>query len=294
MSKQAAAFLPNEMWIHVGDSINWTSGSDDIHTVSFFLAGQAYGNFNVGCPGFSLTGVSFDGSHCVTTPTLTTGQSFSIKFTGPGNFKMICLVHTGMTGVIHVLAKSAPLPHDQAFYNDEAKDQQNSLIKDSDHGGMNMDMHKMESVRVIPGKHSVTAGTGELNATAAGFESLSVVRFLKGTIEIHEGDPLEFTNLDPTLPHTVTFGTEPPPPLFPVPSANVIPDADGARHVTLSFVGESAHSGFLVAAPQDQVGLGQSAPGTTVFRVTFTHAGTYNYICALHDTLGMVGKVIVK
>jgi hypothetical protein len=31
-----------------------------------------------------------------------------------------------------------------------------------------------------------------------------------------------------------------------------------------------------------------------VFRVTFTHAGTYDYICALHDNLGMVGKVIVK
>ena len=81
-----------------------TSGSDDIHTVSFFMAGQKYANFNVGCPGFSLTGVSFDGSHCVSTPPLTAGQSFTVKFSGPGNFKMICLVHTGMTGVIHVLA----------------------------------------------------------------------------------------------------------------------------------------------------------------------------------------------
>jgi len=296
MAKQAAAFLPNEMWIHVGDSINWTSGSDDIHTVSFFVTGQKYADFQTGCPGFSAPGTSFDGSHCVSAPPLVTGQNFNVKFTGPGNFKMICLVHTGMTGVIHVLAKSAALPHNQAFYDDEAKDQQNSLLKDTDHGAMDMDMDsdKMASVRVIPGKHSVTAGTGELNATAAGFESLSVVRFLKGTIEINEGDTLEFTNLDPTLPHTVTFGTEPPPPLLPAPSANVIPDVDGARHVTLSFVGESAHSGFLVAAPQDQPGLPQAAPGTTVFRVTFTHRGTYDYICALHDNLGMVGKVIVK
>jgi plastocyanin len=30
-----------------------------------------------------------------------------------------------------------------------------------------------------------------------------------------------------------------------------------------------------------------------VFRVTFLHAGTYDYKCALHDDLGMVGKVIV-
>jgi plastocyanin len=29
------------------------------------------------------------------------------------------------------------------------------------------------------------------------------------------------------------------------------------------------------------------------FRVTFTHTGTFNYFCALHDDLGMTGKVIV-
>jgi plastocyanin len=38
----------------------------------------------------------------------------------------------------------------------------------------------------------------------------------------------------------------------------------------------------------------QSLPlGTTRFRITFTHAGVYPYICALHDDLGMKGKIIV-
>jgi len=31
----------------------------------------------------------------------------------------------------------------------------------------------------------------------------------------------------------------------------------------------------------------------TRFRVTFTAPGTFNYICALHDDLGMKGTVIV-
>jgi plastocyanin len=31
----------------------------------------------------------------------------------------------------------------------------------------------------------------------------------------------------------------------------------------------------------------------TYFRVTFTGPGTYNYKCALHDNLGMVGQVVV-
>ncbi|MDP9050675.1 MAG: plastocyanin/azurin family copper-binding protein [Acidobacteriota bacterium] len=301
MGKQVVAFLPNEMWIHAGDTINWTSASGDIHTVSFLIAGQTYRDFTVGCPGFSASGTSFNGSACVSAPPLVAGQNFAVKFPKAGNYKLVCMVHTAMTGVIHVLATSATLPHTQAFYNEEAEDQTKSILADADMGDMDMGDHDhgdrdgkrkgMLAARVLPGKNSVVAGIGEMANTAAGFESLSVVRFLGATIEVRVGDTVEWTNLDPALPHTVTFGTEPGNPFPPV---NVTMDPDGARHATLNFVGDSAHSGFLVAAPQDQAGVPQSPPGTTVFRVTFTRAGTYKYICALHDNLGMVGKVIVE
>jgi plastocyanin len=295
MGKQAIAFLPNEIWIHVNDSINWTSATDEIHTVTFLAPGQAYTNFNVGCPGFAATSpVSFNGSICASTPTLTQGQSFAVKFTKAGNYKLVCLVHSHMTGVIHVLPTSAALPHNQAFYNDEAADQTKSILADTDKGhGDHDDMDDMLSAHVIPGKNSVVAGTGEMAATGGGFQSLSVQRFMGGTIEVRVGDTVEWTNHDPAEPHTVTFGTEPAGNPAP-PSANVTVDADGARHATLNSTSDSAHSGFLVTAPQDQAGVPQSPPGTTMFRVTFTRAGTYDYICALHDTLGMVGKVIVK
>ena len=32
---QALAFLPNEIWIHAGDSITWTFDVDEVHTVTF-------------------------------------------------------------------------------------------------------------------------------------------------------------------------------------------------------------------------------------------------------------------
>ena len=295
MAKQVMAFLPNEIWIHAGDSINWTSASGEIHTVSFLVAGQKYEDFLHGCPGYSLSGTSFNGSSCVSAPPLVTGQSFTVKFPVAGNFKLVCLVHTNMTGVIHVLPASAKLPHNQAFYNDEAADQTRAILADADkskgHEGHD-DMEDMFSARVIPGKNSVVAGTGEMASTAAGFQSLSVMRFMGGTVEIRAGDTVEWSNLDPSLPHTVTFGTEP---LNPgPPSGGVSLDADGARHATITFVGENVHSGFLVAAPEDQQDVPQTPPGTTVFRVTFTHPGTYDYKCALHDNLGMVGKVIVR
>src|SRR5436305_2081389 len=49
---QAMAFLPNEIWIHPGDSITWTFQADETHTVTFLRAGQVRPDFNVGCPGF--------------------------------------------------------------------------------------------------------------------------------------------------------------------------------------------------------------------------------------------------
>ncbi len=291
MGRQAIAFLPNEMWIHEGDSINWTSQSGDIHTVSFLVAGQKFQDFTVGCPGYSPSGTSFNGVNCVSAPPLVQGQSFVVKFPISGNFSLICLVHNHMTGVIHVMPRTATLPHDQAFYNALAMEQTHKLLSDVDHGKNHGEMADMLAMRVLSGKNSVVAGIGEMNATAAGFQSLSVVRFLKDKIEVHVGDTVEWSVLDPALPHTITFGADPANP--GPPSGNVTFDKDGAGHAMLHFVGDSATSGIMLGAPQNQTGVPQAPPPYTVFRVTFLHAGSYDYYCALHDNLGMVANVTV-
>lgn len=292
MGKQAMAFLPNELWIHAGDSISWTSATPEIHTVSFFIAGQPLNPFPVGCPGYSPSGVSFDGTTCVSAPPLVLGQEFTVKFPTPGTFSLICLVHNHMTGVVHVLASSATLPHNQNFYEEQAEQQLSSILKDADSAMDHHEEHmdRMFSTYVLP-RHGVAAGLGEMASTAAGFQSLSIVRFVGETIDIREGDTVEWRNLDPALPHTVTFGTEPANPI--PPSGNITLDPDGARHATISSHLDSVHSGFLIQSAQNQFGVPQSPPPQTVFRVTFTEAGTYDYKCALHDNLGMVGKVIV-
>ena len=291
MGKQVIAFLPNELWIHAGDSITWTSQAGDIHTVSFFLPGQAYEDFNTGCPGVTPSPATFDGSKCVTAAPLVAGQSYTVKFPKAGNYKLLCLVHPQMTGVIHVLAASAALPHDQLFYDEQAKQQAHALLQDADQDKEHHHHEEIEdmlSARLV-GK-SVAAGVGEINATAGGFQSLSVVRFLHGTIEVHVGDTVEWSVLDPAEPHTITFGTEP---ANPGPPVNVTFDPDGGRHASLKKPGDSTHSGIIGAVPMNQVGVAQSPATIPVFRVTFMGPGTYNYKCALHDNLGMVGKVIV-
>jgi len=67
-------------------------------------------------------------------------------------------------------------------------------------------------------------------------------------------------------PHTVTFGNEP---------ANIFAPSGDPWH----FSGGDLNSGII--------------PPQGTFEVTFKATGTFEYICALHDYMGMVGKVKV-
>jgi plastocyanin len=294
MGRQALAFLANEFWIHAGDSITWTFPTPEIHTVTFLKQNTTPqqvrpprpGVPGGGCPGTTPDGSSFDGSTCVTSSELVNGQTYTVNFPTAGNFKLVCLVHPSMTGAVHVLGLSEILPHDQAFYDREANKERTELLSD----GAGLEGRGTATAQRTS-KDAVSAGIGEIVATGGGSQIVSVVRFLPGTTVVHVGDTVEWTNLDPETPHTVTFGTEP---LNPVPpSAGVTTDSDGAKHAVVSSPGATVNSGFLIAAPQDRTGLAESPLGVTRFRVTFTSPGTFDYFCALHDDLGMVARVIV-
>ena len=282
-ASQALAFLPNEIWIHAGDKITWQFQTDEIHTVTFLTADQPRPFFGEGCPGFSADPATYDGTNCVTTPPMVKGQTFTVIFPSAGNFKLACLVHEDQSGLIHVLDPSLALPHNQAFYDRQGAIQQRNLLSAASH---------LPDDAAGKSCCMVTAGNGAISATAGGANSASLVRFSDETITIRAGQTVEWRNLDPRLPHTITFGTEPQDLVDPSP--DVVVDPDGARHATIASTSGSTHSGFILVAPEDRLGLPQAPAGVTRFRVTFPNAGTFPYICALHDVLGMTGTVIVK
>lgn len=253
---QALAFFPNEIWIHAGDSVTWKVDTDEIHTVTFLKAAQKRPPFQKGCPGFSQDPAIFDGSTCVTTPALVKGQTFTVIFPIAGNFKLVCLVHANMTGTVHVLDLSLPLPHDQDFYDDQAAQERRQVLADSD-PGQNHDHDDMDSDNHSRGHH-VTAGTGEIAATPGGAQTLSVERFMAHTIVIHAGETVEWTNSDPVTRHTITFGEEPAD--FTVPSANVTMDDDGARSATINSLSDILNSGLIVASLHERTGGRSSTP----------------------------------
>jgi len=143
--------------------------------------------------------------------------------------------------------------------------------------------------------------TGEMIATGGGRQYLAIVRFFPQTIYIQKGETVEFTNVDPSEPHTVTSGASDTL-VNDMALVNVSPEADGALGTTVNSPGSfgnatptgGVNSGFLQASPEDAAGRAQFAPGKTRFRVTFNVAGTFPYHCALHDVDGMNGTIVVK
>jgi plastocyanin len=314
MGKQALAFLPSELWVHVNDSVTWTFPAAEIHTVTFLKQNASPQQVRLarpgmpggGCPGTTPDGSSVNGSTCVSSSELVSGQTYTVNFPTPGNFKLVCLVHVDMTGVVHVLNIWETLPHDQAFYDRQAKNNRATLLSDA----AQLERRGLEAAERSLGRHegregdddrhderasgnAVTAGIAEIvSTTGGGVDTSAVMRFLRDKTVVRVGETVEWTNLGPVVPHTVTFGVEPANPMPPTPVL-VTTDSDGARHATIGSPTDSVNSGFLVAAPQERVGLPQSPQAVTRFRVTFTAPGTFNYICALHDDLGMKGTVKV-
>lgn len=295
--RQAMAFLPNELWIHAGDSVTWTSDAHEGHTLTFLkqtatgasAAGTSRPAFGPGCTagnqggGTPATpdGSAFNGSACVNSGRFADGADYTVTFPQSGNFKFVCLIHRDMTGVVHVLDSVQDLPHDQSFYDAKARSEARDLINGAS---------QLPGAQGGAATNQVTTDPGKLIATGGGKSYLAIMRFLPERLHVHVGDTVEWTNVSPAEPHTITFpGSQPEPAAGML--IGVTPDPDGSRHGTLVSPADQFNSGLVGAAPQDQTV--QTALGVTRVRVTFTSPGTYEYFCALHDELGMKGEVVV-
>lgn len=279
---QANAFLTPTVSIDVGDTVTWTVKTDEIHTVTF-LSDQPQPPLIVGTPdGPNINPVvaapaplpptgKYDGtsSGYVNSGILAEPGAFSLTFTAAGDFPYLCQIHTGMVGTVHVAPAGTPYPHPQVFYDAQGLAGGLRLIGQ----GLGLQGRGLAAA-LRGGATQVTAGVGQV------FQSLNggvfVARFEPDQRTVHVGETVTWTNRDPGTPHTVTFGTEPNNPFVPL-------NLDGPAHGTLSASTPSVSSGVFGAA----------FGGQTTFSMTFTQAGTYSYICALHDELGMTGKIVV-
>jgi plastocyanin len=352
---QAMAFVPNELWIHQNDSVTWTMATDEAHTVTFlyqpqpatvgvppYPAAQQRPSNAVGCSAYggaiSADNSSYDpsgslGLQCVHSGAAASGgalqaygNTFTVKFPTQGNFKFVCLIHSSMNGTVHVLDPSATLPYKQVGYDLQSAGRV-----------LNLTTNVIPSDLILNGFNHIYT-VGKVVGTGGGWQYGSEFRFLDPTgrvitksspMVVKLGQTVEFTNLDPVEPHTITFGCPTDDPDCPTgggPGAFVSTNgdkgtaADGARFAVMNAPFDPANeqvrdpgsvdginSGLLIAQAQDRatgtsplsgtpgtsVPLAQVSPSLNRFRVTFNALGSYRFICELHDEIGMIGWVKV-
>jgi plastocyanin len=291
---QVNAFLPVVLTVNEGDSVTWTLRSGEFHTVTF-LSGAAAPSLILPPAGPNEPpsinpavaapsgGSTYDGTGIVNSGLLSAdppspNTTFKLTFTKAGTYHYVCLIHAGMGGTLHVNAAGSYYPRSQTTYNLRARVDGNLLMA----AGRNLQARTLASAR-SSGARNITMGDTKSFRSVG---SVAVFRFLPGQIVIHAGQTVTWNNIDPEVPHTVTFGTEPPGGPFAAfgPSGATVPGAPGTPNsATLGSPGTAANSGFI----------GAGLPFGTTFTAKFTAPGTYHYICVLHDTLGMKGTIIV-
>jgi len=151
MAIQGNGFYPGVITINAGDSINWTLGGHDDHSIGFLSGAQAPE------PGSSDSlrpnGTSnYRGSGIASSGLMQPDQvmSYMLTFTKPGFYNYQCLIHPGMGGVVIVKPEGSAYPFTQEQY---AAMGQKELQADLDTGKKLADHLNLST---IPGANGTT------------------------------------------------------------------------------------------------------------------------------------------
>jgi plastocyanin len=308
-ARQFMGFVPNEIWVHQNDNIKWTHATDEGHTVTLlyepqpaslgapYPAAQQRPSGAVGCIAYggaiSPDNAAYDpsgvaGLKCVNSGTVATyGQTYTVNFPAQGNFKFTCLIHASMFGLVHVLDPSADLPYTQLAYNAQTVGQI-----------ANVTLELIPLNLLTNGLNPRVYTVGKVVSTGGGWQYGSLFRFVdalgniitkNAPLHVRVGQTVEFTNVDPAEPHTITFGCPTDDATCPVgggPGAFVDNSgpfgtaADGARYAVLNAGFDpldetnrdansksEINSGLLISQAQDRAtGISplSGTPGTLV------------------------------
>jgi plastocyanin len=259
---QGMAYLPGDVYIHAGDTVHWVANSAEPHTVTFLAPGQTLPAFNPGDPAqlFRTGGEVYDPASYFNSGILATVED-SLPILPDYSLTFPDAGTFDYWCLIHgtmqhgiVHVLSADEPLPYTQVDYDRAAQQSTHEMVVDGNAL-----QGQAMRNADG-HTVIMGADDGVAM--------VMRFLRPTLVVHVGESVTFLNDGMGAPHTVTFGEEP---------ANfAIPVGDPAN-----YTGGDLNSGIV-------------PPFGGEYTVTFNAAGTFTYVCALHDYMGMVGKIIVR
>jgi plastocyanin len=293
---QSLVFLPREITINEGDSVQWAIGAAD-HSIYFPAGdkgpemilpgksqGELYWNPSVFFPSPQK---EYDGSGPLSGGVIGAApglpRTYAVAFTKAGTYKYLCVFHPGMEGTVVVQAAGTALPKTQTEYDKIAVDEARTSLAKAE------ELYKATKpvATGAPGKRAF-----RLDMVGSLKEGATFYRFPSDRLEIRRGDSVTWVMKDPTELHTVSFGVGKRPFDIAIPK----PQPQGppkllVNAATMTPAGGKAHrgsgfynSGFMLTA----------GPGVKSYSLTFTRPGEYEYICATHAFYGMKARVVVR
>jgi len=300
---QFMRFYPDSITINAGDTIVWKLASAEPHTVTFPAPGEPPPALIIPEGGdsqrmqfnplaaFPQGGSEYDGTALTASGQMEPGPQFpkeyQLTFTTPGSYDYFCAFHPMMMGKVIVQEAGSAYPKTQAEIDADAAAQ---LAADTQTAKTAEPQAMQASTRPGPNGttiHEVNMGYGD--------GTMAWMRFGPQDLTINVGDTVEWTQKDMGTPHTVTLtsgGAEPelvlaepqqagPPKLILNPE--VLAPAGGS-----TYSGQGYFNSGLVWGTEEPL------PGPRTYSLTFDAPGSYEYICVLHDPMGMVGQITVQ
>ena len=299
---QFMRFYPETITINAGDTVVWKLNSAEFHTVTFPVPGQKAPDFIVPEGGdsqrlianplaaFPQGGATYDPTVYTNSGLLSRApgspQEYKLTFDKPGDYAYLCAVHAMMQGHVIVQETGKAYPKTQAQYDADAKAQ---LASDTAAAA------KLEAgasaVVTEPGPNGTTTYQVKIGA---GYGTSAWMRFGPTDLTIHVGDTVEWVQNDVEAPHTVTFasGQTPPEDILPEPQSSGPPKLVFNPEV-LAPAGGNTYSGTSLFNSGLLQGTKSPAPGPRTYSLVFDQPGTYQYVCTLHDGMGMKGTITV-
>jgi plastocyanin len=291
------AYGPGEFTVLQGGSVKWTINSAEPHSITL---GQNPGGgppplwpvagFTAPPPGppapVNLGPVDYNGgSQFINSGLLVQGSTATIHFTAAGDYPFICVIHPGMAGTVHVISSGTPTT--QAEADQKAQATASFIVSSTKINALRQQEASIATSAMQPnGTTTWTIATGAMSPAeplpGGGTGFLDLMEFNPTPLNIKAGDTVVWKAADP---HTVTF-------LAAGQTSAALEGQYGGDPTAVPLVkpsdkydGTSLYTSGLLAS---------GAPGAPAsFTLTFPNAGTFQYLCLLHDDLGMKGTVVV-